>query len=85
MSSHVDGNALAGPLSEVFDVDVTTTSARCTNCGDIAVLAQAMVFEKPHAFIVRCSQCDEVLMIVLQKHDATEIDLTGIAWMRMPR
>jgi len=82
---HVDGNALAGPLSEVFDVDITTTSAKCAGCGDIAVIAQAMVYEKPHSFIVRCSKCDDVLMIVLQKRDATEIDLRGIAWLGVPR
>jgi ribosomal protein S27AE len=82
---HVDGNALAGPLSEVVDVDITTTSAKCAGCGDTAVLAQAMVYEKPHSFIVRCSRCDAVLMIVLQKREATEIDLRGIAWLGVPR
>jgi hypothetical protein len=85
MIGHVDGNALAGPLSEVFDVDVTTTSVRCTACEDVSVLAKAMVFEKPHSFIVRCSRCDAVLMVVLQKADATEIDFSGVSWMRMPR
>lgn len=82
---HVDGNALAGPLSEVFDVDVTTTSARCAHCGDTAVLARAMVYEKPHGMIVRCSSCKEVLMVVLMKKDAVEIDLRGTAWLGAPR
>ncbi len=82
---HVDGNALAGPLSELFDFDVTTTSARCSSCRTVAVLARAMVYEKPHSFIVRCSHCGEVLMVVLQKADATELDLSGIDWMRAPR
>ena len=82
---HVDGNALAGPLSELFDFDVTTAAARCAACGTTAMLAEAMVYEKPHSFIVRCSSCDAVLMIVLQKADATELDLTGIAWLQIPR
>jgi hypothetical protein len=82
MAGHVDGNALAGPLSELFQFDPTTASARCASCGDTAVLARAMVYEKPHSFIVRCSACDAVLMVVLQKGDATEIDLGGLAWLR---
>ncbi len=85
MTSHVDGNALAGPLSEVFEFDVTTASARCTTCGDTSELARSMVYEKPHALIARCSACDSVLLVVLQKHDATEIDSSGISWMRLPR
>ena len=28
-----DGNALAGPLHDVFCVEVTTAIGRCTNCG----------------------------------------------------
>ncbi|MCU1514777.1 MAG: hypothetical protein JWO10_1867 [Microbacteriaceae bacterium] len=82
---HVDGNALAGPLSEVFDFDVTSASARCASCGDTTELARAMVYEKPHSFIVRCSHCDAVLMVILQKTDATELDLRGTAWLRAPR
>lgn len=85
MASHIDGNALAGPLSEVFEVDVTVAAVRCEACGDTAVLAQAIVYEKPHALIARCSACDAVLMMVLQKSDATEIDFSGVAWMRLPR
>jgi NAD-dependent SIR2 family protein deacetylase len=85
MVSHVDGNALAGPLSEIFEIDVTAASVRCQTCGDTSVLARAMVYEKPHALIARCSACDGVLMIVLQKHDATEIDLSGVAWLGIPR
>ncbi len=85
MDAHVDGNALAGPLSELFEFDATLASARCASCDDVAVLAQAMVYEKPHSFIVRCSACGEVLMIVLQRQDATELDLSGIAWLRVAR
>ncbi len=40
--NHVDGNALAGPLSEVFRDDVTMALGRCTSCGDVSVLAEAL-------------------------------------------
>jgi len=63
---------------------VTTASTRCASCAQIAMLATAMVYEKPHTYIVRCANCGEVLMIVLQKADATELDLSGIDWMHAP-
>ena len=28
-----DGNALAGPLREIFAVDITAATGRCVNCG----------------------------------------------------
>ncbi|MDU0287802.1 DUF6510 family protein [Saccharothrix longispora] len=30
----MDGNALAGPLAEVFAVDLTAARARCGSCGE---------------------------------------------------
>lgn len=85
LPGHVDGNALAGPLSEVFDFDATTASVRCAGCGASAILAEAMVYEKPHSYIVRCVSCDAVLMVVLQRAESTELDLSGTAWLRIPR
>jgi len=32
---HVDGNVLAGPLSELFRFDLTMTSGECRHCGDV--------------------------------------------------
>jgi hypothetical protein len=34
-----DGNALAGPLQDLFRVEVTTAIGRCTNCGRTAPMA----------------------------------------------
>jgi Family of unknown function (DUF6510) len=39
-----DGNALAGPLQDVFRVDVTTAVGRCTACGRTAPMAEVRVF-----------------------------------------
>ena len=83
--SHLDGNALAGPLSELFEFDATTASVRCATCSDIQVLARAMVYEKPKSFIVRCSSCDAVLMVIIHRADTTDIDLSGIAALSIPR
>jgi uncharacterized protein DUF6510 len=33
MNATYDGNILAGPLAEVFDMEVTSAIARCAGCG----------------------------------------------------
>jgi hypothetical protein len=82
--THFDGNLLAGPLSEVFSVDVTTAVGRCAGCGDEAVLAAAMVYESGTDFVVRCSRCDAVLMTLVRGADDLRIEMRGIAYMRVP-
>ncbi len=64
MTTHLDGNALAGALSEIFATDVTTAQTRCRSCGDTSPLATAMVFIKPSTYIVRCHACEDVLFTV---------------------
>lgn len=83
-TTHVDGNVLAGPLSDLFAVDITTASARCNGCGDIAVLARAMVYLDPTGYVVRCSHCDDVLMVVVAEAENLCLDLRGITLLRIP-
>ena len=81
---HVDGNALAGPLSEIFSVDMTTASGTCASCGDLSVLATAMVYLKPKTFIVRCHVCDSVLLTIIQSSRETRIELNGMTSLSVP-
>jgi hypothetical protein len=78
MAGHIDGNVLAGPLSELFTFDPTTATGRCASCGDVSELAQAMVWVKPNAYIARCHVCDAMLFTLIQSHHNTRIDLSGI-------
>jgi ribosomal protein S27E len=83
MIGHVDGNALAGELSELFRFDVTTARLRCATCGDLAVLARAMVYGGEQGLVVRCGACGDVLMVVVQMGDRTRIHLRGAAWLEV--
>lgn len=75
---HVDGNALAGPLSELFRDDMTTATARCAGCGDISMLAEAMVYDSAPGWAVRCHACGDVLLTLVRVGDKLRIDLRGI-------
>ena len=85
MGEHLDGNALAGPLSDLFTFDPTTASARCGGCGEVAVLARAMVYGEPDTYVVRCANCDDVLMTIVQAPDRFCIELRGMTWLQIPR
>jgi hypothetical protein len=76
---HVDGNVLAGPLSEIFRADMTMASGTCASCGDSSPLAMAMVYLKPNTFIVRCHVCDSIVLTIIQSSRETRIDLSGLA------
>jgi Family of unknown function (DUF6510) len=76
---HVDGNALAGPLSEIFSVDMTMATGTCSSCGDASPLATAMVYLKPKTYIVRCHVCEAILLTLQQSDSTTRIDLSGMA------
>jgi len=79
MVDHVDGNALAGPLSELFRDDMTTATGRCASCGDVSVLAEAMVYDASPGWSVRCHACGDVLMVIVRTADRLRLDLRGIS------
>jgi Zn finger protein HypA/HybF involved in hydrogenase expression len=81
---HVDGNALAGPLSEIFSVDVTNATAICASCSDASPLATSMVYLKPNTYIVRCHVCDSVMLTITQSSKSLRIDLSGTASLTIP-
>jgi Family of unknown function (DUF6510) len=45
-----DGNGLAGPLQEVFRVNVTTAVGRCMGCGRTGPMAEVRVFDHAPAW-----------------------------------
>ena len=51
MTSHLDGNVLAGTFGEVFAVDITTAVGQCASCGS------------PHSSgAAYCGQCGQPLL-----------------------
>lgn len=73
---HLDGNALAGQLADLFTFDPTMASTRCGGCGAVSVLATAMVFMDAMGAVARCAGCDEVLL--------TLVEGDGRVWLSMP-
>jgi hypothetical protein len=81
--THLDGNVLAGPLSELFSADLTDASGRCLACGDEAVLAQAMVYISGMGAVARCRSCDSVLLSIVETADGSTASLSGLGMLRI--
>ena len=77
----LDGNVLAGPLHDVFDLEITTVQGECSNCGDVAVLAKAVVYGLPMGFVIRCSSCGNVLAVLVDQTPRRRLALSGLRWI----
>jgi hypothetical protein len=82
---HVDGNALAGQLADVFAFDATMASTRCAGCGTVSVLATAMVYMDAMGTVARCADCETVLLTVVTHEDRTWLTTPGLSAIQVPR
>jgi hypothetical protein len=81
-----DGNSLAGPLRELFAVDVTAATAPCAGCGQVNAVGQLRVYAGPQApgLVARCPGCETVVLRVVRGPATAWLDLTGSGTLRIP-
>ena len=78
-----DGNTLAGPLSEVFAVELTTAAGRCRSCGTTSQVATLRVYGPAPGFVGRCPHCEDVLLRLVRTPDAVWLDFSGVSALRI--
>ena len=83
-SDSYDGNALAGPLREIFAVEVTSAIGRCAGCGRIGALATLRVFSRAPGLVARCPGCDAVMLRLVRGPDRAWLDLRGTVSLQIP-
>jgi hypothetical protein len=79
-----DGNVLAGPLREVFAVDVTTAAIRCAHCGAAGPVATLRVYGHAPGSVARCPGCEEIVLRLVRTPDSAWLDLRGTVALRIP-
>lgn len=72
-SATVDGNALAGLLSDAFAGESTLLVGVCGGCGSSAPLAETVVELDDTAAIVRCRSCTHTLFTVLRDDSGVRV------------
>jgi hypothetical protein len=81
---HLDGNAAAGLLAEVFSVETTTAVVTCAGCGSSGPLGAALAYVTEMGTVVRCANCDEPLVRAAEIRDRVVLEMRGIATMSLP-
>lgn len=79
--THVDGNAVAGLLSEVYAFDVTVTTVRCAHCGYTDLLACTTVYLSEMGAVIRCMTCGGVLLVIVDRPAGRLVSATGAILM----
>jgi hypothetical protein len=74
----LDGNAIAGTLGAVFGTEVTTAIGACASCGRRSLVAEFAVYLRGPGTVVRCGRCGGVVMVIVEAHGVTCVDLRGL-------
>ncbi len=82
-ATHLDGNAAAGALSQLFAVDVTAAITRCAECGQTGVFADTRLYVDAPGLVARCVGCDSVLLRVVTTPTDTYMDLRGLTYLKL--
>ena len=83
-ADYVDGNELAGPLSEIFATDVTGAIGRCAHCGRVGPVAELRVYTQAPGWVGRCPGCEEVVLRFVRGPEDAWLDLRGTLSLRIP-
>lgn len=73
----LDGNAAAGILSEIFTPDITAARAMCAHCGATRAVGALPVYAHGMGTVVRCPNCDGVVLCVTRTPTQVWLDATG--------
>ena len=76
--------ALAGPLSEIFAVDLTAAVGRCTGCRTTGPLARLRVYGHAPGLVARCPGCGQVMLRLVRSPTDAWLDLRGTRSLRIP-
>jgi hypothetical protein len=79
---HLDGNAAAGVLREVFAVDVTAALGQCVGCGATAPMAEARLFADAPGLVLCCAGCDGVLLRMVSGGGRRWLDVRGLVYLQ---
>jgi ribosomal protein S27E len=76
---HMDGNALAGVLAELFGEDVSATPRRCAGCRELHMVGEHMLYESA-GYVLRCPGCGDLAATIVARTDGYAVTLRG-TWL----
>jgi hypothetical protein len=83
-TSHLDGNAAAGALGDLFAVDVTMAVTTCATCRDHHPVAALHAYMDAPGLVLRCASCDAVQLRYVRSEARAWLDLRGVEVLEIP-
>lgn len=81
----LDGNALGGPLREVFAREPTGAMASCASCGHVGPVGAAHLYGGANGpgGVLRCQRCEEVLLVLVERSGRWRLGTPGLRWLEV--
>ena len=73
----LDGNAAAGPLADLFAVEMTRAIVVSAGCGHEGAQATLMLYGGAAGLVLRCPDCEQVNLRLLNTGTSVNLDLRG--------
>ena len=80
----LDGNGMAGLLTEVFGADITAVVRSCGSCGTAAPIGAHRAY-RGAGVVLRCPGCEDVAIRIAQLPDRTVLEVRGAWTVELPR
>ncbi len=85
VSLMLDGNAMAGMLHELFDMEMTIAPVECDFCGQVGELGSLWAFAESPGYVLRCPACQNIVIRMTVTPDQVYLDARGAAYLRIPK
>ena len=80
----VDGNAMAGTLSEIFVQDMTAALIACGGCGEVEPIGADHAYMQAPGVVMRCCHCEGVLFVITRSRGSYLLGLGRVSWLEAP-
>ena len=85
ISLMLDGNAVAGLLYELIDVDMTVASLECASCGRHGEMGSLWALVESPGYVLCCPDWQNIFMRMTVTPDQIYLDVRGAAHLRIPK
>jgi hypothetical protein len=78
----LDGNAAAGLLQEIFNLEITSAQIQCATCDCIQAVGSLRLYAVPMGEVLRCADCDGILMRAVHTPHGRWLEMSGARCLR---
>jgi Family of unknown function (DUF6510) len=79
----LDGNAVAGMLTDVLTVEATAGWASCAGCGASNQVGALAAYVHGMGAVLRCPSCDTAMLRAGRAPGRVWLDLRGMSWLQV--